>query len=129
MAISVPNLLRSRMAANEASAVGSLRTLNTAAAVYLSSYGHYPSSLRSFGPPKNGKPSEEAADLIDSALAGGAKIGILVYVSLVSRFRFPPGGDVCDSSSTREPCRFWLSPFFHRPNRRDSNPKPRRKSP
>jgi len=29
-AIAIPNLLRSRMAANEASAVGSLRTVNTA---------------------------------------------------------------------------------------------------
>src|ERR1700730_17218244 len=29
-AIAIPNLLRSRMAANEASAVGSLRTINTA---------------------------------------------------------------------------------------------------
>src|ERR1700685_4089877 len=30
-AIAIPNLLRSRMAANEASAVGSVRTMNTAA--------------------------------------------------------------------------------------------------
>jgi prepilin-type N-terminal cleavage/methylation domain-containing protein len=33
-AIAVPNLMRSRMAANEASAVGSLRTINTAQAMY-----------------------------------------------------------------------------------------------
>ena len=30
-AIAIPNLLRSKMAANEASAVGSLRTINTSA--------------------------------------------------------------------------------------------------
>ena len=35
----VPNVLRSKVAANEASAVGSLRTLNTAAVTYLSTYG------------------------------------------------------------------------------------------
>jgi len=34
-AIAIPNLLRSRMAANEASAVGSMRTINTAAVTYL----------------------------------------------------------------------------------------------
>src|SRR5437899_7949599 len=33
-AIAIPNLLRSRMAANEASAVGSLRTINTAEVTY-----------------------------------------------------------------------------------------------
>jgi type IV pilus assembly protein PilA len=74
-AITVPNLMRSRMAANEASAVGSLRTLHTAAATYSSTYGHYPSSLRSFGPPSSGIATEDAADLIDPALAGGKKSG------------------------------------------------------
>src|SRR5947207_738271 len=34
LAITTPNLLRSRMAANESSAVGSLRVLNTAANIY-----------------------------------------------------------------------------------------------
>jgi prepilin-type N-terminal cleavage/methylation domain-containing protein len=37
-AIAIPNLLRSRMAANEASAVGSVRTLNTAQVTYASTY-------------------------------------------------------------------------------------------
>ena len=37
-AIAIPNLLRSRMAANEASAVGSIRTLNTAEVTYSSAY-------------------------------------------------------------------------------------------
>ena len=37
-AIAIPNLLRSRMAANEASAVGSLRTINTAEVSYATSY-------------------------------------------------------------------------------------------
>lgn len=72
-----PNLLRSRVAANEASAVGSLRTLNTAATAYLQRYGHYPFSLENFGPPRAGAPTEAAADLIDSVLAGGNKSGYL----------------------------------------------------
>src|SRR6201997_3468192 len=37
-AIAIPNLLRSRMAANEASAVGSVRTINTAEVTYSISY-------------------------------------------------------------------------------------------
>jgi type IV pilus assembly protein PilA len=37
-AIAIPNLLRSRMAANEASAVGSLRTINTAEVTYATTY-------------------------------------------------------------------------------------------
>ena len=37
-AIAVPNLLRSRMAANEASAVGSIRTINTAQVTYAATY-------------------------------------------------------------------------------------------
>ena len=37
-AIAIPNLLRSRMAANEASAVGSVRTINTAEVTYSSAY-------------------------------------------------------------------------------------------
>src|SRR5258707_439021 len=37
-AIAIPNLLRSRMAAHEASAVGSLRTINTAEVTYSVTY-------------------------------------------------------------------------------------------
>ncbi len=37
-AIAIPNLLRSRMAANEASAVGSIRTVNTAEVTFNSTY-------------------------------------------------------------------------------------------
>ena len=37
-AIAIPNLLRSRIAANEASAVGSMRTINTAEVTFASTY-------------------------------------------------------------------------------------------
>jgi prepilin-type N-terminal cleavage/methylation domain-containing protein len=39
-AIAIPNLLRARIAANEASAVGSARTMNTAAVTFASTYGN-----------------------------------------------------------------------------------------
>jgi type IV pilus assembly protein PilA len=49
-AIAIPNLLRSKMTANEASAVGSLRTLTTAAVTYSAVYGNsFPPSLGAMG--------------------------------------------------------------------------------
>ena len=73
-AIAIPNLLRSRMAANEASAVGSLRTINTACVTYSSTYGiGFPTALSNLG--TNGPASSASADLIDSVLAGGVKSG------------------------------------------------------
>ena len=72
-AIAIPNLLRSKMAANEASAVGSMRTLNTSAVAYSTTYGSYPLTISALGPSTT--PSSTAADLIDSVLAGGTKSG------------------------------------------------------
>jgi len=83
-AIAIPNLLRSKMAANEASAVGSLRTLNTASVAFSTTYGQYPNALSNLGPVAAGtNPTSTEADLVDSVLAGGAKSG---YV-----FTFAPG--------------------------------------
>lgn len=75
-AIAIPNLLRSRIAANEASAVGSLRALNTSEVTYNTTYNSYTCSLTALGPPSGGaSPSSAAAGLIDSNLAGGTKSG------------------------------------------------------
>jgi type II secretory pathway pseudopilin PulG len=76
-AIAIPNLLRSRMAANEASAVGALRTINTACVVYSTTYGSgFPPSLRVLGPPRSGAGSDASgADLVDVVLADGTKAG------------------------------------------------------
>jgi len=61
---------------------GSLRTLNTAAASYSDTYGHYPPSLKSFGPSPSGIASEDGAGLIDNTLArGGPKIRLPVHLS------------------------------------------------
>ncbi len=76
-AIAIPNLLRSRIAANQASAVGSLRTINTCEITYASTYNTgYTSTLVALGPPAGGgNPTPSAAGLIDSVLAGGTKSG------------------------------------------------------
>ena len=68
-AIAIPNLMRSKMAANEASAVASLRTLNTSSVSFSTTYGMYPSALSNLAP--SSTPSSTAADLIDNVLALG----------------------------------------------------------
>jgi len=77
-AIAIPNLLRSRISANEASAVGSLRTLNTAEITYNTSYPStgFTCTLSALGP-TNGSASATsvAARLIDASLASGVKSG------------------------------------------------------
>ena len=52
-AIAVPGLLRARMSGNEASAIGSLRAVNSAQATYAAScgFGFYAPSLVSLGTP------------------------------------------------------------------------------
>jgi len=82
-AIAIPNLLRSRIAANEASAVGSLRTINTAEISYSSTYPSigFATSLSVLGPGTTpGATSSSAnAELLDNVLGasspGGAAAG------------------------------------------------------
>lgn len=76
-AIAIPRLLRSRILANETSAVASLRTLCTVQVNYESTYrvGYAP-SLAALSPPAGGTaPSAANAGLIDVVLAGGLKSG------------------------------------------------------
>jgi len=72
-AIAIPNLLRSKMAANEASAVGSLRTINTSSVAYTITYGTFPPVLSDLGPSTS--PTSTAADLVDAPVASGTKSG------------------------------------------------------
>jgi type IV pilus assembly protein PilA len=71
-AIAIPNLLMARMAANEGSAVGSLRTISVAAITYNSTYGNgFPPSLGVLGGPTGTLiPTCDTALLIDSVLGG-----------------------------------------------------------
>ena len=69
-AIAIPNLLRARISANEASAVSSLRSLNTACITYNSTYGQFPPLVADLGPVAAGAvPTSTTADLVDSVLA------------------------------------------------------------
>src|ERR1700704_3418056 len=78
-AIAIPNLLRARIAANEASAVASIRTLNTAQISYISTYPTvgFAAGLSNLTGSCTGAtlPTSGAACLIDSQLASGTKSG------------------------------------------------------
>lgn len=81
-AIAVPNLLRARMAANEASAVGSVHTINTAAVTYNSTYGNgFTPSLKALGTTGSAAASCKNAQLIDNVLTGGTKSGYMLAVA------------------------------------------------
>ena len=68
-AIAIPNLLRARIAANEASAVSSLRTMNTACITYNTSFNAYPTALTNLAPVTSpALPTSTAADLLDATL-------------------------------------------------------------
>jgi prepilin-type N-terminal cleavage/methylation domain-containing protein len=70
-AIAIPNLLRSRIAANQASAVGSLRTLNTSDITYASTYNSgYAAQMSYLGPGTGGLPTATQGGLVDSILSG-----------------------------------------------------------
>jgi type IV pilus assembly protein PilA len=89
-AIAIPNLLRARMAANEASAVGSLRTMNTALATYGAEYGSgYPSSIDVLTSGNAADGNCNRAGLLAPAFAMGRKSGYVFYYSPT----YPGGAD------------------------------------
>lgn len=76
-AIAVPSLVQSKINANEASAVASLRTINTSQASYQNTYPNkgYAASLAALGGPFPCVPSPDNACLIDENLTAGSKAG------------------------------------------------------
>ena len=71
-AIAIPNLLRARMAANESSAVASIRTITTAEVTYETAYptvGYAADLVSLGGAPGACTPASTSACLIDSVLA------------------------------------------------------------
>ena len=80
-AIAIPNLMGARMSANEASAVGSIRTVNMACVTYSSTYAQgFPPALSNLGP--SAFADSTAADLIDASLMSETKSGYdFVYVA------------------------------------------------
>jgi type IV pilus assembly protein PilA len=76
-AIAIPSYMRSRMQANEASAVGSLRMINTAAVTYSSTYVDvgFPPDLVDMGGANPCTASSTTACLLDELVSSGTKSG------------------------------------------------------
>ena len=73
-AIAIPNLIKSKMAANEASAVGSLRTVNSAENTYSSTYGTGFTDLATLS----------SSGMIDNVLGSGTKSGYTLTATPVA---------------------------------------------
>ena len=72
-AIAIPNLLRSKISANEASAVSSLKQVGTANVLYFTLYTRgFAGSLAQLGPPGGACPAVSSAcgDLLDAVISG-----------------------------------------------------------
>jgi type IV pilus assembly protein PilA len=99
-AIAIPSFLRSKMRANEASAVSSLRTITTAEVVYSTTYNiGYSTSLNALG--GTGAVIDQSnAGLIDSVLSAGSKSGYtFTYVALSS----DANGNILTYSANADP--------------------------
>jgi prepilin-type N-terminal cleavage/methylation domain-containing protein len=90
-AIAIPNLLKARISANESSAVGSVRSLNTASVQYATQCPNlgFPASLTVLGPGAN---DCTGAGIIDSLLVTGTKSGYT--------FVYAPGAATPNTSYT-----------------------------
>ena len=71
-AIAIPNLMTARVRANEAAAVATLRTINTAQTTYQMRYNTYADTLTKLGGNPNA-PTQAAAGLIDFVLGCAAQ--------------------------------------------------------
>jgi type IV pilus assembly protein PilA len=84
-AIAIPNLVHGKMRANEAAAISSVKTINTAQLMYNDAFPEvgYSSSLRNLGDPSRSceKPTSTNACLImDEALTNGMKNGYIFEI-------------------------------------------------
>jgi prepilin-type N-terminal cleavage/methylation domain-containing protein len=101
-AIAIPNLLRSRIAANEASAVGSLRTINTSEVTYASTYPTvgFAADLNTLGPGSGGTASSTNAALLDNVLGCAAGTGTASCTKSGYAFNITAGTAVAGSPLT-----------------------------
>ena len=87
-AIAIPNLMRARMSANEASAVGSVRSINTAEISYNAAYSNigFATVLANLGGAAGAvcTPSTATGCFIDSSLSTGTKSGYTFVLAVGS---------------------------------------------
>jgi type IV pilus assembly protein PilA len=78
-AIAIPGLLRARMSGNEASAIGSMRAVNSAQSTYSSSCGGggYAQSLSDLALKPKGSTAGFISPDLDPTIAGKGKVGVV----------------------------------------------------
>jgi type IV pilus assembly protein PilA len=116
-AIAIPNLMRARMAANDSSAVASIRTINTAEIAYFGAYPTigFPLIIASLAGAAPCTPGTANACLIDNFLAtsggGSGKSGYLFNAtgsssagSLINDQFYATGTPVSTQHGTRADC-------------------------
>jgi type IV pilus assembly protein PilA len=90
-AVAIPNLLRSKMAANEASAVGNSRSVNVAQVTYAAAYPQrgFARDLAKLGSDPRGSKAQspEHASLLDESLANASCTGDAWCTKSGYRFR------------------------------------------
>ncbi len=127
-AIAIPNFMRSRMSANEASAVSSIRAINTAQVAYNSTYPTvgYADNLTKLGAPTSGQVSSTAAGYLDWVLGCPTqpcpKSGYLFNITnvtgspVVQGFSVTAVPQIPGSSGVRGFCSDQLGPIMFDPN-------------
>ncbi|SRR5258708_18572895 len=96
-AIAIPNLIRSKMAANEASAVASLRTLNTTEILFTTGCNiGFSADLKTLGPDPGGTGQAPVCtgagdDLVDAVMSGGAGGTATTFTKSGFNFVYAPG--------------------------------------
>ena len=95
-AIAIPNLLASRRASNEASAISSLRTIHGAQATYGTTYGNGNFAGNAAFADTSGLTALRDTNLIDSTLGSGNKSGYFFWTG--SR-----------AATATQPASFWAS--------------------
>ena len=115
-AIAIPNLLKSKMAANESSAVGSVRTINTGEVTYAAGCPNagYSSTLTELN---SGALCAAGLNIIDNVLSLGAKSGYTFQVYRRSG-RHRPGEHLHADGSAWRCWHHWPARVFQRPDGR-----------
>ncbi len=110
-AIAVPSLLRARISGNEASAIGSMRTIHSAQISYAGSCGGggYAATLEHLGtPPPSGSPAPFIPyDLVQASPGGTPKSGYEFTITATG-VDILPGADTCNEVADPSTSKFFV---------------------
>jgi prepilin-type N-terminal cleavage/methylation domain-containing protein len=112
-AIAVPGLLRARMSGNEASGIGSTRTIASAEATYASACGGggYATTMAALGlPPVAGGPAFISTDLVNAIDAANTKSGYFFTITNpAGNANVLVGASTCNNAATPSSTMFFAT--------------------